>query len=112
MGLDQPSILIREMYVVCHSPDLLLMPFEQTAFEKSLFRTGGGGAVEFGAKQCMYAIRSTRTSQIDCAQVFLCATMPRRKNYKQDWAKVLSCQTLSIPHVKHQIKLSNQDPVR
>lgn len=33
--------------------------FEQTAFEKSLFRTGGGGAVEFGAKQCMYASHGT-----------------------------------------------------
>lgn len=53
MGRSQPSTPIKEMYAVRYYPDLVLRPFEQVAFEKSLFRAGGGGPVEFGAKQCM-----------------------------------------------------------
>ena len=53
------------MYVIHHFLDSMPMSFEQTAFEKSLFRTGGGGPVEFGAKQCMCAPRDTFPSEID-----------------------------------------------
>ena len=52
MALNLPFIPIREMCVVRHFPGPVLIPLEQTAFEKSLFRTGKGAPVEFGAKQC------------------------------------------------------------
>jgi hypothetical protein len=67
MGQNRRSTLTREMYVVCHFPYPypVSMPFEQTAFEKSLFRTGGGGPVQFGAKQCMYTPHDTRPLRIN-----------------------------------------------